>query len=73
MVDRRATRGVLTAATTVGALQEVDLAAPDDFVVTAQPGRRGGAAARELDGRRRPVTRFECAAARGASQSATLW
>ena len=73
MPDRRATPGVLTAATTVGALQEVDLAAPDDFVGTEQAGRRGEGAARELAGRRRPGRRFEFAAARPASRSATLW
>jgi len=60
-------------ATTAGALQEVDLAAPDDFVGTGQPGRRGEAAARELGGRRRPATRFEFAAVRPASRSVTLW
>ena len=73
MRDRRATPGVLTAATTAVALQEVVLAAPDDFVGTVQPGRRGGVAARELDGRRRLATQFEFAAARGASLSVTLW
>ena len=60
-------------ATTAGALQEVDLAAPDDFVGTGRHGRRVGAAAREHGGRRRLATRFGCAAARGASRSATLW
>jgi len=71
--DRRATPGVLTAATTVGALQEVDQAAPDDFVGTGLLGRRVEAAARELGGRRRLPTRFEFAAAREASRSVTLW
>ena len=61
------------AATTVGALQEIGLGAPEDFVGTRQPGRRGGAAERERGGRRRRLTRFEFAVARGASQTATLW
>jgi hypothetical protein len=61
------------AVTTAGALQEVDLAAPDDFAGTGRPGRRVGAAARELGGRKRLMTRFGFAAVRAASRSATLW
>ena len=73
MQGRRATPGVRTVATIVGALQEVGLAAQGDFAGTEQPGRRVGAAARQLGGRRRLATRFEFAAAREANQSATRW